>query len=132
MKKKFLSILILGILLIGITGCGKSASGKNISDNLNKLIDSLEKESNDFEVSTIQKYFEKNSDYRLLAGQDEEFTEKPSSAENQYTYVQGNEQLINTNSLYALIYDTKSDKYYSISVTYFSYKPYFNEARELK
>ena len=131
MKKKFLSILILGFFLIGIAGCGKTESS-NISDNLNQLIASLEKESDDFEVNTIQKYLEKNSDYRLIAGQDEEFTEKPSSSKNQYTYVQESEQLINTNSLYVLIYDTKTDKFYNVSITYISYKPYFNEAIELK
>ncbi len=133
MKKKIISVLFIGILVIGLTtGCGKTESGKNIGDSLNQLMDSLEKESDNFHVSTIQEYLEKNSDYRLLDGQNNEFTEKPSSTKNQYTVVQQREQLINTSSTYVLIYNVKTDKYYSIPVGAVGYKPYFNEATELK
>ena len=132
MKKKIISILFIGILVVGLTGCGKIESGKNIGDNLNQLMDNLEKKANNFHVSTIQEYLEKNSDYRLLAGQNKEFTEKPSSTKNQYTIVQQREQLINTSSTYVLIYNVKTDKYYSIPVGAVGYKPYFNEATELK
>ena len=130
--KKIFTLLLIGIIIIGLTGCGKTESGKNIGDNLNQLMDNLEKESDNFHVSTIQEYLEKNSDYRLLAGQNNEFTEKPSSTKNQYTFVQKSEQLINTSSTYVLIYNVKTDKYYSIPVGAVGYKPYFNEAVELK
>ena len=60
MKNKIISVLFIGILVIGLTtGCGKTESSKNIGDSLNQLMDSLEKESDNFHVSTIQEYLEK-------------------------------------------------------------------------
>jgi hypothetical protein len=132
MKNKILSILLMVVIIIGITGCGSNNSSSSIKDELNGLMDKLEQESDNFHVSTIQDYLENNSDFRLIAGDDEEFTERPSSSNQQYTVVQKREQLINTNSYYVLIYNVKTDKYYSIPVGAIGYKPYFNEATELK
>ena len=130
--KKVLMILLCGIMTLGlITGCG-SNSTISVKDDLNNLMDKLEQEKDNFHVSTIQEYLEKNSDYRLIDGQKDEFTVKPSDSKDQYTSVQKNEQLINTSSNYVLIYNTKTDKYYSIPVGAVGYKPYFNEATELK
>jgi hypothetical protein len=133
MKKKLLCFLLCGVVLIGLTGCGgNDSSTTSIQDELNGLMDKLEQESDDFHVSTIQDYLENNSDFRLIAGDDEEFTERPSSSIQQYTVVQEREQLINTNSDYVLIYNVKTDKYYSIPMGAVGLKPYFNEATELK
>ena len=134
MKKKILSILLIGILAIGLSGCGKAkrTSEANIGDDLNKLMDKLAEESDNFHVNTIQDYLEDNSNYRLIDGNRTEFSEKPSNSNNKYTVIEQNEQLINTNSNYVLIYNVKTDKYYSIPVGAVGYKPYFNEATELK
>ena len=143
MKKKILSIVLIMIMLVGtlfaLTGCGSDDSSKSsskskasIKNELNELMDELEKEGTNFHVSTVQEYLEKNSEDRLLAGSNKEFTEAPSSPKNKYTYVQKSEQLINTNSNYVLIYNTKTEKYYSIPVGAVGYKPYFNEATEIK
>lgn len=130
--KKVLMILLCGFMVLGLTtGCG-SNSTISVKDDLNNLMDKLEQEEDNFHVSTIQEYLEKNSDYRLIDGQKNEFTVKPSDSENKYTSVQKSEQLINTSSNYVLIYNTKTDKYYSIPVGAVGYKPYFNEATELK
>jgi hypothetical protein len=133
MKKKILSILLIGIIVIGITGCSSNSSStkSTVEDELNELMDKLEQESDDFHVSTIQDYLENNSNYRLIAGAAEEFTEKPSSSNQQYTVVQKREQLINTNSDYVLIYNVETDKYYSIPLGAVGYKPYFNDAIEI-
>lgn len=133
MKKKILSILLIGIIVIGITGCSSNSSStkSTVKDELNELMDKLEQESDDFHVSTIQDYLENNSNYRLIAGAAEEFTEKPSSSNQQYTVVQKREQLINTNSDYVLIYNVETDKYYSIPLGAVGYKPYFNDATEI-
>ncbi len=130
--KKVLMILLCGITVLGLTtGCGNNSS-TSVKDDLNSLMDKLEKEEDNFHVSTIQEYLEKNSDYRLIDGKKDEFTSKPDTSKDQYTSVQKNEQLLNTSSNYVLIYNTKSDKYYSIPVGAVGYKPYFNEATELK
>lgn len=130
--KKILMILLCGITFLGLTtGCGNNSS-TSVKDDLNSLMDKLEKEEDNFHVSTIQDYLEKNSDYRLIDGKKDEFTFKPDSSNDQYTSVQKNEQLLNTSSNYVLIYNTKTDKYYSIPVGAVGYKPYFNEATELK
>lgn len=130
--KKILMIILCGITVLGLTtGCGNTSS-TSVKDDLNNLMDKLEKEEDNFHVSTIQEYLEKNSDYRLIDGKKDEFTSKPDTSKDQYTSVQKNEQLLNTSSNYVLIYNTKSDKYYSIPVGAVGYKPYFNEATELK
>lgn len=140
MKKKILSVILVSIMLCStlfiLTGCGNDDSSSeskiSIKEDLNALMDELEKETDNFHVSTVQEYLEKNSDYRLLAGSNNSFTEKPDSPKDKYTYVQKKEQLINTNSNYVLIYNSKNEKYYSIPVGAIGYKPYFNEATELK
>ena len=130
--KKILMVLLCGMAVLGLTtGCG-SKSSTSVKDDLNSLMDKMEKEEDNFHVSTIQKYLEKNSDYRLIDGKKDAFTSKPDSSKDKYTSVQKSEQLINTSSNYVLIYNTKSDKYYSIPVGAVGYKPYFNEATELK
>lgn len=131
MKKKILALLLAVLLVGGLTACGKSEESLNVGDELNKLMDSLESETDNFHVKTVQDYLEKNSDYRLIDGDNKEFSEKPSDSKNKYTFVQQNEQLINTSN-YVLIYNVKTDKYYSIPVGAVGYKPYFNEAVELK
>ena len=131
MKKKILALLLVVLLVGGLTACGKSEESLNVGDELNKLMDSLESETDNFHVKTVQDYLEKNSDYRLIDGGNKEISEKPSDSKNKYTFVQQNEQLINTSN-YVLIYNVKTDKYYSIPVGAVGYKPYFNEAVELK
>ena len=37
MKKKLLSILLIGVMAIGLTGCGNSSKEVNVVDDLNEL-----------------------------------------------------------------------------------------------
>lgn len=140
MKNNVLKIGIIALLIVMLcilTGCGddeKSSKSKksSIDKELNKLMDEIEEKESDFHVATIQKYLEENSNYRLLDGDKEEFDEKPDSPKDKYTSVQKSEQLINTSSNYVLIYNTKTEKYYSIPMGAVGYKPYFNKPTEVK
>ena len=140
MKNKLLKIGIIALLIVMLcvlTGCGddeKSSKSKkaSIDKELNELMDEIEEKEDDFHVATIQNYLEENSDYRLLDGGNKPFDEKPDSPKDEYSYVQKSEQLINTSSNYVLVYNTKTEKYYSMPVGAVGYKPYFNEPTEVK
>ncbi len=81
-------------------------------------------------MSTVQEYLQSNGDYRFIDGKNFEFTETPSNSNHKFTSVQKWEQLINT-SMYVLIYNVKTDKYYTMPLGTIGYKPYFNESKEL-
>ncbi len=132
--KKVLTLVLCSVLILSLAGCGSkhSSSSKKIDEELNILMDEIAEKKDDFHVSTIQEYLEENSDYRLLDGNKNPFEEAPESPKDAYTFVEKNEQLINTNSNYVLIYDTKTKTYYSIPVGAVGYQPYFNEATKLK
>lgn len=123
-----LLIIVLIIGLFGLTGCGKN---NEVVDSLNSAIDTIGKDG-DYDVRTIQTTFEDNTKYKMIDANREEFTEIPSSSSSQFGSLQYAEQLINVGASYILIYDTETEEYYSVSVSYQSYKPVFTDATKIE
>lgn len=58
MKKKLLSILLIGILVIGLTGCGNKSEQKNVSTNEKTSDTKIEKVQEDEGIELVKKYTE--------------------------------------------------------------------------
>ncbi|MBQ2937892.1 MAG: hypothetical protein IJE05_03310 [Clostridia bacterium] len=135
MKKKILGIGIIAILIVMlfiITRCGNINKKKDVVETLNSVIDKLEEESSEYHVRTIESAFKDNTKYTIIDASRQEFTELPSSSKSQFGSLRYSEQLINVGASYVLIYDTENEEYYSVSVSYESYKPVFVKATKLK
>ena len=158
MKKKIVSILLIGILFIGLTGCGKNNSNNVSKNENNNLIETLNNISDnivsdwknkgyhyDIAVSIIQN---KLNDYTIIASGDSEFknaideTEYVIKPENydgnsfHATYVMKSSENVN----YFLVLDKNKNKYYNVQIKYKTMKlddyeydyPVFSSATELK
>ncbi len=147
MKKKILSILLIGIFVIGLTGCGK---GENIikilNDAVQEELDVWEEQDghSDFTIRKIQSHL---SDYTFIASGDKEFHSTNGSTEytNQivgYKSYSDSTTMTSTSDIkYALVYDQKNKKYYSVEISYEKTKfkgqyeydyPVFQNAKEIK
>ena len=160
MKKKILSILLVGILIVGLTGCGanKSNSSNKITDSLNKvvknIIDDWENNSYpnyNFNLARIEKELEKDS-YNIvfIASGTKEFTANNIPKDRVYTdkidnydgtsFINGSMLKEETSIHYCIVYDEINDKYYNVEISYKKttandYEreyPYFDNAKELK
>ena len=159
MKKKILSVLLIGILIIGLTGCGKNNSNNVLNNENNSLIETLNNISDnivsdwknkgyhyDIAVSIIQN---KLNGYTIIASGDSEFknaidkTEYVNKPENydgnsfHATYVMKSSENVN----YFLVLDKNTNKYYNVQIKYKTMKlddkyeydyPVFSNATELK
>ena len=159
MKKKIVSVLLIGILLIGLTGCGKNNSNNVSNNENNSLIEALNNISDnivsdwknkgyhyDIAVSIIQN---KLNGYTIIASGDSEFknaidkTEYVNKPENydgnsfHATYVMKSSENVN----YFLVLDKNTNKYYNVQIKYETMKlddkyeydyPVFSNATELK
>ena len=159
MKKKILSVLLIGILIIGLTGCGKNNSNNVSNNENNSLIEALNNISDnivsdwknkgyhyDIAVSIIQN---KLNGYTIIASGDSEFknaidkTEYVNKPENydgnsfHATYVMKSSENVN----YFLVLDKNTNKYYNVQIKYETMKlddkyeydyPVFSNANELK
>ncbi len=130
MKKKLLSILLLGVLIIGLTGCGTSS---NISEKLNEIVnDSVSKWEKDgyahtFSFSDIQDSLNKKGyKYTIIASGNKEFTSavtltKYSEKLDNYSgnlYSSGRMLEKDMEVNYCLVLDVESGNYYSVSINY--------------
>lgn len=143
MKTKLLSLILIILMLGGLvtlTGCGseKSTSKKkndNITKALNEAVETIEKEADEkgtmvkYNVSTIQKALEDR--YQLINASREEFTEAPDSPAKKFKSLQYSEQLLNVGANFVMVYDKETENYYSVKVSYSSYKPTFSNAKKL-
>ena len=106
MKRKLLSILLMGIMVIGVTGCGNSSKEVNVV------------EENDGSVCNmnwrLQEYLEAYSSYRLLNSSQNEFEVKPQSPKSLYSYGQSRDGVCAYK--YALFYNEDNGNYYSVEL----------------
>lgn len=131
MRKRILGIIViimLAITLISLTGCG---ANDEIISSLNSAIETIG-EDGDYHISTIQKAFEDNTKYKLIDADRSEFTEKPDNSNSKFSTLQYSEQLINVGGQYILIYDTDTEEYYCVTVSYIGYKPTFVNATKIQ
>lgn len=117
MKKKLLSILLVGVMVIGLTGCGNSSKEVNVVDDLNEIHSNCMKE-NDGSVCNmnwrLQEYLEAYSSYRLLNSSQKEFEVKPQEPKSLYSYGQSRDGLCVYK--YALFYNKDTGNYYSVEI----------------
>lgn len=142
-KTKILSIVLIFIMLGGLltlTGCGKEEStskkkNDNITKALNQAVKTIDTEAEEkettprYNVSTIQKALEDR--YQLINASREAFTEAPDSPSKKFKSLQYSEQLINVGANFVMVYDKETENYYSVKVSYSSYKPTFSNAKKL-
>ena len=126
--------------LLTLTGCGKEEStskkkNDNITKALNQAVKTIDTEAEEKEttprytVSTIQKALEDR--YQLISVSRTEFTEAPESPSKKFKSLQYSEQLINVGDNFVMVYDQKTENYYSVKVSYSSYQPTFSNAKKL-
>lgn len=117
MKRKLLSILLMGIMVIGVTGCGNSSKELNVVEDLNKIHSNCMKE-NDGSVCNmnwrLQEYLEAYSSYRLLNSSQNEFEVKPQEPRSLYSYGQSRDGVCAYK--YALFYNKDNGNYYSVEL----------------
>lgn len=142
MKKKLLSILLIGILAIGLTGCGKNVKETDVVSDLNSILDKyyedLDKDGiqSHLSLKDFRERLSTYSNYVAIDRSDNEFSTKPTNPnEKTYTMVVGLCDY-RLNDGYVLIYNKDTDKYYSVKHTCEEYdrgiKPVFKKADELK
>lgn len=126
--------------LLTLTGCGKEEStskkkNDNVTKALNEAVKTIETEAEEkettpsYNVSTIQKALEDR--YQLINASRTEFTEAPESSSKKFKSLQYSEQLINVGANFVMVYDTETENYYSVKVSYSSYQPTFSNAKKL-
>lgn len=117
MKKKLLSILLIGVMVIGLTGCGNSSKEVNVASDLNEIHSNCMKE-NDGSVCNmnwrLQEYLEAYSSYRLLNSSQKEFEVKPQEPKSLYSYGQSRDGVCAYK--YALFYNNDNGNYYSVEL----------------
>ena len=134
MRKKILSILLVGILVVGLTGCGsKESKGDSrfnyIIDELNTAVDESIERNGGVSVVTIEERLEQNiSSARVIACGDKEFTKDVDLNQTSYTRnLEGYDGSISYNSTamsdkaninYCLVYATNARGYLNITVKY--------------
>lgn len=153
MKKRIISILLIGVLIIGITGCGTSKT--NISEKFNEVVnDSVSTWEKDgyahtFSISDIQDSLNKKGyKYTIIASGDKEFTSSTSDSKyteklnNYYGKLYSNGRMMEKDMEvnYCLVLDQESGKYYNIKISYKTVNlngsekeyPYFENEEEVK
>lgn len=117
MKRKLLSILLIGVMVVGLTGCGNSSKEVNVVDDLNEIHSNCMKE-NDGSVCNmnwrLQEYLEAYSSYRLLNSSQKEFEVKPQEPKSLYSYGQSRDGVCAYK--YALFYNNDNGNYYSVEL----------------
>ena len=117
MKKKILSILLMGLFVVGLTGCGNSSKELDVAADLNEIHSNCMKE-NDGSVCNMnwrfQEYLEAYSSYRLLNSSQKEFEVKPQEPKSLYSYGQSRDGICAYK--YALFYNVENDSYYSVGL----------------
>ena len=152
MKKKLLSILLIGLFAITLTACGESSS--EISSKMNEIVKSSvytwDKDgyAHTFSLSDIQNSLNsKGYKYTIIASGDIEFTSAPDA--KKYTenldnysgtlYSNGRMMEKDMNINYCLVLDQESGKYYNIKISYKTHNlngsekeyPYFENDKSL-
>lgn len=133
MKKKILSILLVGVLAIGLTGCGSSSSKGDsrfnyIIDELNTAVDESYPDNKGVSVVSIEGRLEQNiSSARIIACGDKAFTKDVDLNQTTYTKnLDGYDGTILSNSTrmsdknvnYCLVMATDARGYLNITVNY--------------
>lgn len=134
MKRKILSILLMGIMvIIGVTGCGSSSKGDSrfnyIIDELNTAVDESIERNGGVSIVTIEERLEQNiSSARVIACGDKAFTKDVDLTKTSYTRnLDGYNGSIAYNSTamsdkdninYCLVFATNARGYLNITVKY--------------
>ena len=148
MKKKLLSILLVGILVVGLTGCGSSSKGDSrfsyIIDELNTAVDEVYERNNDQQISVarIEERLTQNiSSARIIACGNKSFSKNVDLTQTTYQKsLDGYDGSIISNSTkitkdsdinYCLVMATNARGYLNITVNYEkidddTYKPTFS------
>lgn len=144
MKKKILSILLMGFLVVSLTACGESKGDSRfdyIINQMNTASDESYERNGGASVVTLEERFEQNiSSARIIACGDKEFTKDVDLTQTSYTRnLSGYNGSIaypstamsdKANINYCLVFATNARGYLNVTVKYEKlekgYKPVFS------
>ncbi len=135
MNKKLVTILLCGTIVLGLTGCGSKEEKKEdivaaLNSQIKECKEQNEERSNCMMNYKLQEYFTSHSDYQLLNASKDEFTTKPQEPNSLFTYGTSRDFLCDYK--YALIYNKKTKKYYSVEYNCNDNFSTFTASKELK
>lgn len=148
MKRKLLSILLIGFLVVGLTGCGSSGKGDSrfnyIIDELNTAVSEVYERNNDQQISVArieERLTQDISSARIIACGDSAFNKDVDLTQTTYqkklngyngTIISNSTKITkNSNVNYCLVMATNARGYLNITISYENidndtYKPVFS------